>query len=125
MAEHNDLGKWGEDEAAMFLERKGYVICERDWKLEHRDLDIVAVTPDAQTLVIVEVKTRSSSELQEPEEAVDSRKKRNLAVAADAYIKMHHVSQEIRFDIVSVVGKKGNLESINHIVEAFNPMLVL
>ena len=32
MAEHNDLGKWGEDLAADYLQRKGYMILERDWK---------------------------------------------------------------------------------------------
>ena len=43
MAEHNDLGKWGEDLAADYLQRKGYMILERDWKSGHRDLDIIAL----------------------------------------------------------------------------------
>ena len=62
MAEHNDLGKWGEDEAVLYLEDEGYAILERDWKIGRRDLDIVAVSPDGATLVIVEVKTRSDEE---------------------------------------------------------------
>ena len=33
MAEHNDLGKWGEDEAALYLEDEGYTIIDRDWRL--------------------------------------------------------------------------------------------
>ena len=40
MAEHNDLGKWGEDEAVFYLEDKGYTIIDRDWRLGRRDLDI-------------------------------------------------------------------------------------
>ena len=42
MASHNELGKWGEDIAANYLERLGYTIIERDWKSGHRDLDIIA-----------------------------------------------------------------------------------
>ena len=33
MAEHNELGVWGEDEAALYLEGEGYVIIDRDWKI--------------------------------------------------------------------------------------------
>ena len=43
MASHNELGKWGEDVAATYLERQGYTIMERDWKSGHRDLDIIAL----------------------------------------------------------------------------------
>ena len=53
MAEHNDLGKWGEDEAALYLEDEGYTIIDRDWRLGRRDLDILAYTPDGNTLVVI------------------------------------------------------------------------
>lgn len=125
MAEHNDLGKWGEDEAARFLEGRGYVILERDWKLGKRDLDIIALTENQDTLVFVEVKTRQSDDLQEPEEAVDDKKMRNLAIAANSYIKLNQVQQDIRFDIVTVLGKKKQMDSIEHIEDAFNPLLIL
>lgn len=124
MAEHNEFGKWGEDEAARFLERKGYSILERDWKWGKRDLDIIAVTEDRQTLVFVEVKTRSSEDLQEPEEAVDNAKMKNLAIAANAYVKAMNAMQDIRFDIVSIIGKRKCLERIEHIEDAFNPLLI-
>lgn len=124
MAEHNEFGKWGEDEAARFLEQKGYSILERDWKWGKRDLDIIAVTEDRQTLVFVEVKTRSSEDLQEPEEAVDNAKMKNLAIAANAYVKAMNAMQDIRFDIVSIIGKRKCLERIEHIEDAFNPLLI-
>lgn len=57
MAEHNELGKWGEDEAARFLQRKGFTILERDWRVGKRDLDIIALKEDGKLLVFVEVKT--------------------------------------------------------------------
>lgn len=125
MAEHNELGKWGEDEAALYLEERGYSIVERDWRIGHRDLDIVAFSPDRSTLVFVEVKTRTSDECQLPEEAVDQRKIRNLAKAAHAYVKECHVDHALRFDIVSIVGSGHQVKSVEHLVDAFNPMLVL
>ena len=125
MAEHNELGKWGEDEAALYLEDEGYVIIDRDWKIGKRDLDILALSPDGKTLVVVEVKTRSGDEYQQPEEAVDGRKMRNLAIAANAYVKEHLVDKELRFDIISVVGVGHQVEHLEHLKDAFNPMLIL
>ena len=104
MAEHNDLGKWGEDEAALYLEDQGYVIIDRDWKIGRRDLDIIAASPDGSMLVIVEVKTRTDEEYQQPEEAVTRGKMKNLAIAANAYVKECNVDKELRFDVISIVG---------------------
>ena len=73
MAAHNELGKWGEDCAVDYLQRKGYTIVERDWKSGHRDIDIIAADEDG-TLVFVEVKTRRNRLFGNPEEAVDWRK---------------------------------------------------
>ena len=124
MAEHNELGKWGEDEATLYLENEGYVVIDRDWKAGKRDLDILAVSPDGKTLVVVEVKTRSGEEYQQPEEAVDVRKMRNLAIAANTYVKEHQVEKELRFDIVTVVGVGHQVKRIEHLVDAFNPLLI-
>lgn len=125
MAKHNDLGKWGEDEAAKFLEKKGYVVFERDWRIGHCDLDIVAMTEDSMHLVFVEVKTRRTNDMEEPVQAVDIRKQKNLASAADKYVKSHSFTQEIRFDIISIVGCPTGEIHIEHIEDAFNPMLIL
>lgn len=125
MAEHNDLGKWGEDEAALYYEDRGYEILERDWKVGKRDIDLIALTEDKDTLVFVEVKTRQNNDLQEPEEAVDVKKMRNLAIAANAYVKMHGLDMDVRFDIISVIGKCSCVESIECFEDAFNPLLIL
>ena len=125
MAEHNDLGKWGEDQAAQYLESLGFEIIERDWKFGKRDIDIIAMTEDRMTLVFVEVKTRQNDVMQEPEEAVDVKKMRNLAKAANAYIKLHHLDVDVRFDIISVIGERSCLQSIECFEDAFNPLLIL
>lgn len=125
MAEHNDLGKWGEDEAALYYEDRGYEILERDWKVGKRDIDLIALTENKDTLVFVEVKTRQNNDLQEPEEAVDVKKMRNLAIAANAYVKLHGLDMDVRFDIISVIGKCSCVESIECFEDAFNPLLIL
>ena len=125
MAEHNDLGKLGEDEAALYYEDRGYEILERDWKVGKRDIDLIALTEDKDTLVFVEVKTRQNSDLQEPEEAVDVKKMRNLAIAANAYVKLHGLDMDVRFDIIWVIGKCSCVESIECFEDAFNPLLIL
>mgnify|MGYP000962840274 CR=1 FL=1 len=79
---------------------------------------------EAQTLVVVEVKTRSGEEYQQPEEAVDARKMRNLAIAANTYVKEQKVEKELRFDIVTVVGVGHQVKRIEHLVDAFNPLLI-
>lgn len=113
MATHNELGKWGEDVAADYLERNGFLIVERDWKSGHRDLDIVAW--DGPTLVFVEVKTRQNREFGNPEWAVNYSKLRNLRLAAQHYIQYRHVDQPYRFDVVTVVGQPGRTPEIEHI----------
>ena len=123
MAIHNELGKWGEAEAAEYLRAHGYVVRDIDWRFGRRDLDIVAMTADAQTLVFVEVKTRSTDDLLKPEEAVTPRKIRNLAIAANAYVKTVEGDFRLRFDIISIVATKGGTKTIEHIEDAFNPLL--
>ena len=105
MAAHNDLGKWGEDCAAEYLQRMGYTIVARDWKSGHRDIDIIAM--DAATAVFVEVKTRTSRAIVDPETAVNYQKRRNLQSAINHYVKYFHVDSDIRFDIITVVGTIG------------------
>lgn len=125
MARHNEMGKWGEDVAAAYLRQKGYVIRERDWRSGKRDIDIIAQTPDSLTVVFVEVKTRLPDSAMAPEEAVDAVKIRNLCVAADNYVKMYGVEEELRFDIITVVGTRGCEPRIEHIEDAFNPLLII
>lgn len=127
MAEHNDLGKWGEQYAEAYLRRKGYTVLERDWRHGRSlcDVDIICKTPDETTVVFVEVKTRSTDEVTLPEDAVDRRKMRHLGMAADSYVKMNNITEDLRFDIVAITGQNGDSEvRINHIEDAFNPLLI-
>jgi putative endonuclease len=127
MAEHNNLGKWGEDSAVNYLKRAGYEIIDTEWRNGRSkvDLDIVCRTPDETTVVFVEVKTRSYSENAFPEDAIDLRKVRHLGRTADAYIRQHNVSEELRFDIITVIGQsQAGQPEIQHVKDAFNPLLL-
>ena len=84
MAEHYDLGKWGEEQAALYLKKKGWYIRHRDWHNRHRDIDIVAIDQDSSILLVVEVKTRSSEVWGNPDEAIDEEKKNNIIRATAA-----------------------------------------
>jgi len=122
MAAHNDYGHWGELKAAEYLQQKGYTIVHRNWKCGRRDLDITAITPDGETLAIVEVKTRANSDITQPEEAVDWRKMRSIAISTDAYLRRYPMQCHVRFDIITIVGE-GPDARVDHIENAFVPPL--
>ena len=125
MAEHNEVGKWGEEIAAEYLRKKGYVIKERDWRYKHRDIDLIALTEDMRTLVFVEVKTRSSHEVSLPEDAVTRDKIKSIGYSANAYVRTNRIMLETRFDIITVVGgREEGTPIVEHWEDAFDPMLV-
>ena len=122
MAEHNDLGKSGENAAVAYLEQKGYLIRDRNWRRGHFELDIVAAKDNE--LIVVEVKTRSDTLFAAPEDAVDLPKIKRTVRAADAYIRLFQIDTPVRFDIITVVGNDGNFK-VEHIEEAFYPPCLL
>ncbi|MDR3127054.1 MAG: YraN family protein [Tannerellaceae bacterium] len=95
------IGREGERIAQEFLVGKGYRILDTNWRWHHFELDIVAL--DGETLVIVEVKTRSSSYLVSPQEAVDGKKIFRLSMAADSYARRLKKIYPVRFDIITVL----------------------
>ena len=119
MATHNELGALGEQIAVDYLIERGYQIIERNWSNGHKEIDIVAKDDD--TIVIVEVKTRRSTYLVEPETAVDVFKQRNLIWAANSFVNRFQYDNDVRFDIISIVIDRNNEKKIEHIEDAFYP----
>ena len=114
MAAHNELGAWGEEQATAYLQHRGYDIIERDWKLGHKDLDIIA--KQGNVVVFVEVKTRRNRVFIEPEEAIDYKKLQNLRQAINYYVKSKRINLAIRLDVITVVGiPEGCPPEISHI----------
>lgn len=127
MAAHNEFGKRGEEAAARFLEQKGYIILERDWHYgrSKSDLDIIAKTPDEGTIVFVEVKTRQPDEPVDPRLSINRKKIHHLGRNADNYIKFTNATERTRFDVIFVfVDKETDDTTIEHIEDAFNPLLL-
>lgn len=95
------LGKSGEDLACRELERLGYAIIARRFRVRSGELDIVA--RDGRVLVFVEVKTRSGRRFGDAAEAVTFTKQRRIALLANEYLLRHPVSDcPCRFDVVSI-----------------------
>ncbi len=120
MADHNELGQKGEEIARSFLLSHGLKILETNYRYGKDEVDIIAEEGDY--LVIVEVKTRSSSYYGEPEVFVDKKKQYYLIRAANKYINWKDVRKETRFDIVSVVVTPTG-SKVRHIRDAFYPTL--
>ena len=123
MANHNILGKLGEEYAAEYLKKQGYIILERNFRARHLELDIIA--SHGKFLAFIEVKTRSSEAFRTAISAVTRNKCRALVYAAEAYMQEHHLSPPVRFDVITVVGQTPENFVIKHYPNAFNPYDIL
>ena len=120
MADHNELGKKGEELAQNYLRKKDYQIVKTNWRFGKNEIDIIAI--DDKTLIIAEVKTRRNRFFGEPEVFVTKTKQRFLIKAANAYIMQNNIDLETRFDIVAIVINQ-DMTEIHHIKNAFYPTL--
>lgn len=118
MAEHNLLGKNGENVAAEFLAGQGYAILHRNWRSGRKELDIVA-RKDGE-IIVIEVKTRRDTDFALPQDAVSPLKIRRIVAATDVYLKKFRIDNPVRFDIITVVGSSTPFK-IEHIENAFIP----
>ncbi len=116
MAKHNELGKKGEQLAVDYLIKKGYDIVERNYRFDKAEVDIIAQQED--TLAIVEVKTRSTTDFGNPQDFVKPKQIQRLVKAVDEYITVNGLDVEVRFDIIAIV-KNGKAYDIEHLEDAF------
>ena len=116
MAEHNELGKLGEELAVEFLLQNGYDILETNWTFQKAEIDIIAQR--ASVLAVVEVKTRSSIEFGLPQDFVKPKKIQLLVKAVNEYIISNDLDAEVRFDIIAIC-KEDKGYKIEHIQDAF------
>jgi len=120
VAEHNELGKKGEELAVEFLRKEGYKILNRNWTFQKAEIDIIAQKESI--LAIVEVKTRSSLDFGAPQDFVKPKKIQLLIKAVNAYINDREKDfcddLNIRFDIIAI-HKNGETFAIEHLTDAF------
>lgn len=95
------LGKWGEGVAGRFLQEKGYVLLETNYRCRWGEVDIVAQEGDE--LVFVEVRTRRGVQYGTPEESVTAAKARRLVATAQEYLQEHNQDNAgWRIDLVAI-----------------------
>lgn len=117
--ERLSLGKWGEEEAARYLRRKGLKVLERNVRTPVGEIDIVA--RQGRTLVFVEVKTRRGTLFGVPQEAVGPVKQRQILRSAQWYLGGGKGrGLQPRFDVVAVIAGRDGAAEIEHIPDAFS-----
>jgi len=116
MAEHNELGKLGEELAVAFLQHNGYAILETNWTFQKAEIDIIAQKDTI--LAVVEVKTRSSVDMGLPQDFVKPKKIQLLVKAVNEYVVSNELDVTVRFDIIAI-HKKGTDFELEHLEEAF------
>lgn len=116
MAQHNDTGKQGEEEAVRYLREKGYEIMTRNYRYQHAEIDLIV--KKGKILAFVEVKTRTNLSYGNPEEFVSYTKAKLVMKAAEQYIFARDWQGDVRFDIVAVTVAGSELR-IKHIEDAF------
>ena len=116
MAEHNELGKLGEELAVEFLRKNGYEILETNWTFQKAEIDIIAQKENI--LAVVEVKTRSSLEFGLPQDFVKPKKIQLLVKAINEYVVSKDLDIEVRFDIIAV-HKEDKSYAIEHLKDSF------
>lgn len=110
------LGIYGEDAAARYLEKRGYVILERRWRSVSEEVDLVA--DDGNEVVFVEVKTRRAAGFGAPEESVTARKQATLCRLAHEYMAYRDLDRGFRIDVVAVLVADGCEPELRHIRNA-------
>ena len=102
MAQHNEVGQWGEQTAALHLVHQDYQILERNWRFRHLEIDIIAEYLGE--IVFVEVKTRSGGDFCEARAAVDFYKRKHIMDAAQAYLRQNRLDNIWLYDVITIIG---------------------
>lgn len=112
-----DLGRYGEDQAASYLQDRGYEIIDRNWRSPVGEIDLVA--RDKERLVFVEVKTRNGAGFGHPFEAITAKKvARMRRMVAEWCLAKQISGLKVRLDAVAVLITGGRVH-IEHLKEVF------
>lgn len=95
-----NIGKWGEDYAAAYLQSIGYEILFRNWREGNREIDLITSKDDR--LHIIEVKTRTSTKFGHPEIAVTEQKMRFLQSATEVFMELYPQWTKVQFDVIAI-----------------------
>ena len=114
-------GRWGENVAAEYLRRGGFLIIDRNSRPVKKDrrleIDLVVWDPTSDTMVFVEVKQHADmSEYYSRLRSIDKRKRRNLQYAFHEWRRVNKWDGAFRFDVIEIYGTPdGGRPVIDHI----------
>jgi putative endonuclease len=115
---HLRRGEIGERAAKKHLQRNGLKFLTANFRSDRGEIDLVF--RDADCLVFVEVKTRSSEDWMRPAAAVDAERRRRLTRTGLDYLRLLKNPQvKVRFDIVEVLLGDGGISEIRHLPNSF------
>ncbi len=117
MANHNILGEKGEQIAERFLLKNNYKILAKNWRYKKLEVDIFTATDEY--LIAVEVKTRSTTFVENLNEIVTKKKQRFIIEATNAYMEKFDVDKEVRFDVIFIIISNGKYH-LKHIPDAYS-----
>jgi putative endonuclease len=116
---HLRHGELGERAARKHLRRQGLKFLTANFRSNRGEIDLIC--RDADCLVFVEVKTRSSEEWVRPAAAVNANKRRLLSQCALDYLRLlKNPPVKIRFDIVEVLLEDGAVREVRHLPNTFS-----
>ena len=119
LSPHAALGRRGEDLAHRYLRSSGYMVVARNYRPAGGEAEADIVARKGDTVVFVEVKTRSSADFGDPDRAIGEEKRRNIIRAARVYATRAEIDwRQVRFDTISIVMAKP--PSITHVKDAFS-----
>ena len=117
--EHLRTGRRGEEEAYFYLRRQGYVMVARNYRSQRSRSELDLIGWEGEVLCFIEVKTRTSRDVQPAEAAVDQEKRRDLSRVAREFLRKVTGNPPFRFDIVSIYFEPGVAAQIELFRDAF------
>jgi putative endonuclease len=119
MAIQQEHGKVGEYLAVKWLRRQGYEIHSLNWRGGHQEIDIIAT--EGRKWIFIEVKTKTFTNFLQPENSVNSDKRKNLIIGARKFLSKVNDNKQIRFDVISILLVPYGVQ-MTHFKDAFFPI---
>jgi len=114
------FGDEGEEIAVELLEEKGYKIIERNYRFGKGEIDIIAMDPETNFTVFIEVKSRKNLEFGDPVYAITKNKIKQIKRMAELYLYDKEIKEiDCRFDVITVLLRGKQKPIVEHYVNAF------
>ncbi len=115
------LGRWGEEQAARYLVRRGWRVLARNFRFGRREVDLVV--RKGNVVAFVEVKTRAGSGFGAPQEAITSFKRQEIETVAMHFLRYHGFGNvDVRFDAIGIVlNRETRVLRVEHVPDAWRP----